>query len=179
MYIWITLLFQKTLETLTNNLTSHYWYLLILIPVVWNYMIINTIFHSYDIPSLFFYIFCLYLFLNKKYFLFYVIFAVATLNRESTCFISISIALLVSKFHSDHRFKDNFRKNLGLMRHLISQAILWSLIVLLISWIVRDSLGNPTRPHIPCRFLLLTCGMALLAGLFLIKKASSRTLDAS
>ena len=134
--------FKKTLEALTNNLDSHYWCLLILIPVGWNYMLINTIFHSYDIPSLFFYIFCLYLFLNKKYFLFYIIFAVATLNRESTCFISISIALLLCKFHSDHRFKDNFKMNLGLSRHLISQAILWSFIVLLINWLVRDSPGQ-------------------------------------
>ncbi len=134
--------FKKTLEVLTNCLDTHYWCLLLLIPVGWNYMFLNSIFHSYDIPSLFFYILCLYLFLSKKYFLFYIIFAVATLNRESTCFISISIALMLSKFNYDHRWKDNFIRNFSLIRHLLAQATLWFLIVLLIGRLVRDSHGQ-------------------------------------
>lgn len=134
--------FNKLLKIHINRTFSQFWCIVLIIPVSWNYMIINSIYHAYDIPTLFFYIFCLYLFLSKKYFLFYIIFSVATLNRESTCFISISTALLLSKFHSDHRFKDTLRKNLGLMRHLIAQAILWSLIVLLISWLVKDSPGQ-------------------------------------
>ena len=134
--------FKKTLEIFTKSLATHYWFLFILIPVGWNYMIINSIFHSYDIPSLFFYCLCLYLFLSKKYFPFYIIFAVATLNRESTCFIPISVALLLYNFNSVHRLKDNFIRNLTLIRHLIAQAVLWFLIVLLISWFVKDSPGQ-------------------------------------
>jgi hypothetical protein len=134
--------FKKTLETLTMDHATHYWCLLLLIPVGWNYMFINSIFHSYDIPSLFFYCLCLYLFLSKKYLPFYIIFLVATLNRESTCFISISIALLLSKFNSDYRLKDNFIRNFSLIRHLLAQVILWFLIVLVIGWLVRDSPGQ-------------------------------------
>ena len=134
--------FQKTLETLNKNHAIHYWCLFLLIPVGWNYMFINSIFHSYDIPSLFFYCLGLHLFLNKKYFLFYIIFAVATLNRESTCFITISLALLLSKFSSDHSFKDNFTRNFILIKHLLAQAILWLFIVLFIGWLVRDSPGQ-------------------------------------
>jgi hypothetical protein len=134
--------FKKTLEIFTKNHASHYWCLLLLIPVGWNYMFINSIFHSYDIPSLFFYCLGLHLFLNKKYFLFYIIFAVATFNRESTCFISISIALLLSKFSSKYRLKDNFVRNFSLIRHLLAQAALWFLIVLIISWLVKDSPGR-------------------------------------
>jgi hypothetical protein len=134
--------FKKTLETLTKSLATHYWCLLILIPVGWNYMFINSIFHSYDIPSIFFYILCLYLFLCKKYFLFYIIFAVATLNRESTCFISISIALLLYKFNFDHKLEGNILRNFSLLKHLLAQASLWFLIVLLIGRLVKDSPGQ-------------------------------------
>ena len=91
---------------------------------------------------LFFYCLCLYLFLRNKYLLFYSIFAVATLNRESTCFISISIALLLAKFDSNYGLKDNFIRNFSLMRHLLAQVILWFLMVLLISWFVKDSPGQ-------------------------------------
>jgi hypothetical protein len=134
--------FKKTLQIFTKNLATHYWFLFLLVPVGWNYMFINSIFHSYDIPSLFFYCLCLYLFLSKKYLPFYIIFTVATLNRESTCFISISVALLLFKFNSDYRLKDNFIRNFNLIRHLLAQAVLWFLIVLLISWIVNDSPGQ-------------------------------------
>ena len=134
--------FKKTLEILTKSLATHYWCLFLLIPVGWNYMFINSIYHSYDIPSLFFYCFCLFLFLNKRHFLFYIIFAVATLNRESTCFITISLALLLSKFSSNCSFKDVFKLNSSLLRHLIAQATLWILIILIIGWFVKDSPGQ-------------------------------------
>ena len=134
--------FQKTLETFNKNHAIHYWCLFLLIPVGWNYIFLNSIFHSYDLPSLFFYCLCLYLFLRKKYLPFYIIFAASTLNRESTCFISISIALLLAKFDSNYGLKDNFIRNFSLMRHLLAQVILWFLMVLLISWFVKDSPGQ-------------------------------------
>lgn len=134
--------FKKLLEFFYDGMSTHYWCLLLLIPVGWNYMFINAIYHSYDIPSIFFYCLCLHLFLNKKYFLFYFIFTVATLNRESTCFISISIALLLSKFNLNYRLKDNFTTNFNLIRHLLLQATLWFFMVLLINWFVKDSPGQ-------------------------------------
>ena len=134
--------FKKTLETLTKSLTTHYWCLLLLIPVGWNYMFINSIYHSYDIPCLFFYCLCLYLFLSNKYFPFYIIFVTATLNRESTCFISISLALLLSKFDSNYSLKDNFIRNFSLIRHLLAQGALWFLIFLFIGRLVRESPGQ-------------------------------------
>jgi len=134
--------FKKLLEILSNNMSSHYWFLLLLIPVVWNYMFINSIYHAYDIPTLFFFCSCLYLFLNKKYVLFYIIFAIATLNRESTCFITISLVLLLSKFKFDYSFKDNFLRNSFLIKHLLVQATLWSSVVILINWLLKDSPGH-------------------------------------
>jgi len=134
--------FKNLLFFFFDGMSSHYWCLLLLIPVGWNYMFINSIYHSYDIPSLFFFCACLYLFLNKRYILFYIIFAVATLNRESTCFITISLFLLFSKFKFNYSFQDNLTRNSSLIRHLFSQVVLWFLMVLLISWFVKDSPGK-------------------------------------
>ena len=134
--------FKKILEIFSNSRSSHYWCLLLIIPVAWNYMVINSIYHAYDIPSLFFYCACLYFFLNKKYTLFYIIFAIATLNRESTCFITVSLVILLSKFEFDCSFKDNFFKNFSLIKHLLAQVTLWFSVVLFISWIFKDSPGQ-------------------------------------
>lgn len=134
--------FRKILETLNKRLAIHYWCLLLLIPVGWNYMFTNSIYHSYDIPSLFFYSCCLYLFIRNKYFLFYITFAIATLNRESTCFITISLTLLLVRFNSNFSIKNIITINSCLLRHLVAQTTLWFLIVQLIGWLVRDSPGQ-------------------------------------
>lgn len=66
----------------------------------------------------------------------------ATLNRESTCFITVSLFLLLSKYKFDISFKDNFLRNQTLIKHLFAQSSFWFLVVLLISWSLKDSLGQ-------------------------------------
>lgn len=130
--------FKKILEKLTNTSFGHFWSLLLLIPVSWNYMCINSIYHSYDIPAIFFYSACLYHFINRKYILFYIIFIIATFNRESTCFITISIALLFCDFN----LKKNFQNNKSIIRHLLTQTTLWFLLIFVIDRLVNDSPGQ-------------------------------------
>ena len=134
--------FRKILDFFTSNLYSQYWSLIVLIPVSWNYMFINSIYHACDIPALFFFCFSLYLFLSNQYFLFYLIFVIATLNRESTCFITVSLVLLLSKFSANYRLKDILLLNSSLIRHLLTQVSIWFLIVLLIRWLLKDSPGQ-------------------------------------
>ena len=134
--------FQKILIMFTVCNPNSYWCLLLLIPVAWNYMFINSIYHAYDIHTLFFFCLTIYLFLNKKYIFFYVIFAIATINRESTCFITISIALLLLQFKFDYKLKKIFKSNSYLAKHLLLQTTLWFFVVLLIRWLFRDSPGQ-------------------------------------
>ena len=122
---------KNILNLFTNSNSNHYWSILLLIPVSWNYMFINSIYHAYDIPSLFFYCACLYLFLNKSFTLFYILYIAATLNRESTCFITISIAILILNFNSDFSLKKNFHINSQLVKHLLSQTLVWLILVFL------------------------------------------------
>ena len=134
--------FQKVLMMFTVCNPNSYWCLLLLIPVAWNYMFINSIYHAYDIHTLFFFCLAIYLFLNKKYIFFYVIFAIATINRESTCFITISIALLLLQFKFDYKLKKIFKSNSYLAKHILFQTTIWFFVVLLIRWLFRDSPGK-------------------------------------
>jgi hypothetical protein len=49
---------------------------------------------------------------------------------------------LLSKFNSNYRLKDNFIRNFSLIIHILAQAALWFLLVLLIGWLVKDSPGQ-------------------------------------
>ena len=134
--------FNKLLKIYTNRISSQFWSIIILIPVSWNYMFINSIYHAYDIPTLFFFSICLYLFLNKNYTLFYIMFVISTLNRESTCFITLSLTLLLLKFDTNFSLKQNYKQNSSLARHLFTQTIIWLLLILLIRWLIEKSPGN-------------------------------------
>ena len=87
-----------------QEIYSNYWSLLLLVPISWNYFVLNSIFHAYDIPSMMFYTVCLHLFLKKRFCLFYPIFILATFNRESTCFITISLFLMLTNIE----YRNNF-----------------------------------------------------------------------
>lgn len=61
----------------------------------WRY---NAIYFPYDTPSVAFFALGLGLLLRRRYWAYYVLFAVATLNRETTCFLTLAhIALLFGK----------------------------------------------------------------------------------
>ena len=134
--------FNKLLKFYTKGVSSQFWCILLLIPVSWNYMFINSIYHAYDIPTLFFFCACIYLFLNKSYALFYIIFIIANLNRESTCFITISLTLLLLKFDTNLNIKENYNRNSSLARHLLMQMFIWLLFFLLTRWLIEDSPGH-------------------------------------
>lgn len=134
--------FNKLLKIYTKRISSQFWCILLLIPVSWNYMFINSIYHAYDIPTLFFFCACMYLFLSKSYTLFYIIFIIATLNRESTCFVTISLTLLMFKFDTNFSLVESYKHNSSFARHLLTQTIIWLLLTLFIRWLIEESPGN-------------------------------------
>ena len=117
---------------------------LIFVPVSWNYVALNSIYHAYDLPTLCFYCWGCVFFLQKKYILFYLTFVAGTLNRESACFISITIALL--SWNAPNRFRpssiiSNFFQNKKLFHHLFFQFILWLSITKTIEFFFKDNPG--------------------------------------
>jgi len=134
--------FKRLLDIFSDGNAKQYWSTLILIPISWNYMFINSIYHAYDIPTLLFYCSCMCFFLNKRYTLFYIFFIIATLNRESTCFITISILILQYNFNNFLNIKENIKQNLSLTKHLFTQTIAWILLITLIRCLIADSPGT-------------------------------------
>jgi hypothetical protein len=133
--------FGFLIKTLNPLIKSNYWSLFILIPVVWNYMVINSIYHAYDIPSLAIFCVGLVLFLKKKYVLFYIVFICGTLNRESTCFITISIILLTCSLSIRKNFHNLIRENRQLIKHTFTQFVLWITITNFVTHMIQSNPG--------------------------------------
>jgi hypothetical protein len=117
---------------------------LLFVPVSWNYIALNGIYHSYDIPSLAFFCWGVVLFLRHQYTWFYLVYALASLNRESTCFITIALfALLLwtprAKL-SPSRLGELWKGNRHLFMHSAGQTTLWLLIKNSLEYAFR---GNP------------------------------------
>ena len=133
--------FGSILKIICPNINTNVWSLFILIPVTWNYVFLNSIYHAYDIPTLTFYCVALSLYINKRYNLFYCVYLLATFNRESTCFITITILLIHFKFDNIRSLKFIIRKNLFLLKHLFIQSLLWTSIIIIIRHMVSENPG--------------------------------------
>jgi len=120
---------------------------LLFIPVGWNYLALNSIYHAYDLPTLAFYCWGLVLFLRKRYAAFYLLYFLAGLNRESTCFLTITLlALLFSFPEREHGItdllRDTWRANNTLFLHCASQTLLWFANMLALQYAFRHNPGS-------------------------------------
>ena len=112
------------------------------IPIGWNYAVINSIYHSYDLPCLAFFCLGVFLFLDKRLVLFYIIFVVACFNRESTCFITFTIILLFTKTPTKFSIPNLFYTNIYVFRHCIIQFLIWLSTKQFLEYIFRDNPGS-------------------------------------
>lgn len=77
-------------------------------------------YYWYDIPSIMFFSASLFLAVNKRFVLYYIVFAFATVNKETSCFITVAFLIINAKN----------RDILFLLKHLSAQFTLWLLIKL-------------------------------------------------
>jgi len=133
----------RFLKCESNNWLS----LLLMIPISWNYIFINGfidgtgLYYSYDIPSLSFFVIGLLLFCKKKWQWFYPIFIFSCLNRETSCFITLSGFVLLINIDK-YEINEIFKKNKSLFYHVFLQAIIWTSIRLILSYIFRNNPGD-------------------------------------
>ena len=137
----LILSFGSILRNLSPGINTYFWSFFVLIPVTWNYSFLNSIYHAYDIPTLAFYCVALSFYINKNYILFYCVFLLATFNRESTCFITITIFLIFFRFDNIKSFSFIVRNNLFLLKNLLIQSLLWTSTIIMIRYIVKDNPG--------------------------------------
>lgn len=126
--------------------TSKWVSLLILFPLFWNYVVINGmidgagLYYPYDIPSLTFFSIGVILFYKRKWLLFYPLFILALLNRESSCFISLAGFFLIIPNFNIGSFSW-YKKNFTIISHVLIQALLWLSSRIILSWYFRDNPG--------------------------------------
>ena len=136
----------KFLMIETNSNFSHGLEFFIFFPVAWNYIVLNGIYHSYDLPSLAFFCWGIVFFLRRRFIWFYLLYVVASLNRESTCFITIAIFALTlnlaSKSFSTFRLRDLLKHNHILIFHCLVQIILWFIMKKSLEYVFRDNPGT-------------------------------------
>ena len=154
----LLILLPKLLDCLGPKI-SPWLSLIILIPITWNYILINGVIdgaglcYCYDIPSLTFFSVGLILFIKKKWVWFYLAFVLATLNRESSCFISIGGFLLLGKFCKLNP-KCFLTENKILLLHVSMQAAIWVSIKITLHHIFKSNPGEFfEEPHSMIHFL--------------------------
>lgn len=103
---------------------------LILFPLIWNHIILSDTYSPYDIASICFFSAGVILLIERKLLLFYVVFAVATLNRE-TCFLLVPVT--VALYWEEQRSV--------LVRVVSIQIIIWTAIKTALHYAFIDNGG--------------------------------------
>ena len=137
--------FKEMLNLFVSDKTFLYMSITALVPISWNYIALNSIFHAYDIPAICLYCWGVVLFMKNKFLIFYIVFIISTINRESSCFITISILLLKLNFNikdkSNYLF-EMLRINKFLFKHIFFQFLIWLGLVFSIKFLVKDNPGS-------------------------------------
>jgi hypothetical protein len=152
----------------------------ILIPLSSNYMLARMIdvpmsgnfymplYFPYDIPSVMFFTFGLILIYKRKWVPYYLLFALATFNRETTCFLTMVYALVA--YGRD--------KNSTIAVHIAVQAAIWLAIKLYLKALFAANTGTAfdinifksfiyfTEPYFYKQMLSNLAGIWLIVALF-------------
>ena len=157
-FVIIFLTIPKLLSEISIVINPFYSFIT-LIPIFWNYIMINGfidgagLYYPYDVPSMAFFSLGLLLFLRKNWVIFYFIFSLALLNRESSCFISIAGFLLSIKCFSVHS-PNWWLQNRKLLIHIFVQAIMWLSSRIILSYVFKNNPGSFfENPHSMIEFL--------------------------
>lgn len=133
--------FRSLLRIITKKDVNLAFAYLLFIPVGWNYFVINSIYHSYDLPTLTFFCWGLVFFIHKKFLAFYLLYFIACFNRESTCFITIALFATQFQIFKSVSIRNFCLANQSLFIQCLAQTIIWFLIKFFLEYIFRDNPG--------------------------------------
>ena len=119
-------------------------------PIYWNHFHLSEWFYPSDVPAMFFFTAGLLLILQRRWGLYYLLFLAATLNRETSCFLSLAMVLLLLGRLPLPR----------LILHGTAQLLIWMVIKVALSLIFQDNPGSAVA------HLTLIKNLDLLAGLW-------------
>lgn len=111
----LLLVFDRTLADYVRRDTARVLAPFVLYPLAWNYCGLNLLYFPFDLPGVFFFAAAMLAVTRRQWWLYYPLFAIATLNRETTWFFTV-VFLFVAFRRLPAR---------GLAAHVVAQAALW------------------------------------------------------
>ncbi|MBG29599.1 MAG: hypothetical protein CMI31_06310 [Opitutae bacterium] len=109
----------------------------ILYPTWVNHYWLNILRYPSDVPSLFFFALGLLLLLRRKWIGYYVVFVLATINRETSCFLTVAMLCLFLT-------KDNLRE---MFYHWAAQFLIWMSLKAGLSLVFINNPGSVIEWH--------------------------------
>ena len=170
LFLTILLGIMPLLLSCLNCRVNNWICLLVMVPITWNYLIINGYFdgaglyYPYDIPSMTFFAGGVILFLQKKWLWFYLIFILACLNRESACFITLGGFLLALQIGKKSNLVTIVLSNKRMLTHVLAQAGIWLANAFFFPTPSAITPVSFLKNHIQCSILLQRYGAVRLIG---------------
>jgi hypothetical protein len=109
----------------------------ILYPTWVNHYWLNILRYPSDVPSLFFFALGLLLLLRRKWISYYVVFVLATINRETSCFLTVAMLCLFLT-------RDNLRE---MFYHWAAQFLIWMSLKAGLSLVFMNNPGTVIEWH--------------------------------
>jgi hypothetical protein len=119
----LLLIFRKFLSFFIPTRLSNFYTLAIFYPIFWNYYILTRDIFPSDIPAILFFTLGLVFLYQKKWKLFYLVFILGCINRETTCFLILAYLLI---------YWDKSKPR-NLFINISGLAIIWVVIKLILS----------------------------------------------
>jgi hypothetical protein len=111
----ILIAYRKYLLNFLCPVFSSIFAVALLFPMIWNYCLLNRIYYPFDMPSILFFVMGCHFIFQRKWWAYYPTLVLASLNRETSCFL-IGVFLLTL-------YKNMPTKRL--LWHILVQAIMW------------------------------------------------------
>lgn len=145
-----------TLTRLTGDRTFSRWFsLLIVYMAYFNLAPVWGLSYTfpYDLPSLMFFCIGIYLIISNRLWLYYLVFPLAVLNRETICFLTIFFVIWNLQQLRERTGTLSPKQATGILVHVLAQAVIWLAIK---AWLTHRFAGNPVATFAATKSSLFT-----------------------
>ncbi len=104
---------------------------LIVVPILFNYAALNRLYYPADLPGVAFFIAGAVCLRRRRWALYYVVFFLATINRETSCFLTF--LMLFTQWRRGRRVR--------LLAHAAAQFVIWAAVKVWLAWLFRANPG--------------------------------------
>ncbi len=129
----LILAYREYLKEVVTPSAAGRWCLAIAAPIIANYCALNRLYYPYDLPAIGLFTLGALCLRRRWWLLYYAVFVTATLNRETSCFLTF--LLLFTHWGQCRR--------ITLTAHVAAQFVLWVALKAWLSWTFEYNAGAP------------------------------------